>query len=131
MTENRTIPAPHIEEETRPFWDGIRDGKLLVKYCRTCEAPHYYPRSLCPHCGSEDTYFKESDGRAHIYSFSVFHAAPIPYAIAYVTLAGTDISIMTNIVNCDFDSLEIGQEVKVCFVETEGEGPPVPMFEPA
>lgn len=130
MSNNRTIPAPHVEEETRPYWDGLRDGKLLVKYCRACGAAHHYPRSFCPHCGSDDTYFKESDGRGKIYSYSVFRAVPEPYAIAYVTLAGTDISMMTNIVNCDLDRLAIGQEVKLCIVDTEGDGPPVPMFEP-
>jgi len=130
MTKLRTIPAPHIDPDTQEYWKGISEGKLLVKYCRSCKSPHYYPRAICPHCGSDDTYFEESSGRGHIYSFSVFRAAPAPYAIAYVTLAGTDISMMTNIVNCDFDALDIGQEVKVCFSETEGDGPPVPTFEP-
>lgn len=70
-------------------------------------------------------------GKSGIHSFSVMRAAPVPYAIAYVTLAGTDISMMTNIINCDFEALHIGQAAKACFVETEGDGPRVPMFEPA
>jgi uncharacterized OB-fold protein len=49
-----------------------------------------------------------------------------PYAIAYVTLAEGP-TMMTNIVDCDFDKLSIGQAVNVVFKETEG-GPPVPMF---
>jgi len=36
---------------------------------------------------------------------------------------------MTNIVDCDFDTLRIGQPVSVRFKETES-GPPVPMFTP-
>ncbi|MAL77636.1 MAG: DNA-binding protein [Sneathiella sp.] len=131
MSATRTIPAPHIEEETRPFWDGLKEGALRVKFCNSCNSFHHYPRSICPHCGSDDTVYKDSNGRGHIYSFSVFRAAPIPYAIAYVTLEGTDISLMTNIVNCDFDTLAVGQAVKVCFVETEDGGAPVAMFEPA
>ena len=39
--------------------------------------------------------------------------------------------VMTNIVDCDFDQLEIGQKVTVTFQETEGEGPSVPVFTPA
>ena len=131
MSEQRTIPAPHVEEETRAYWEGINEGKLLLKVCRNCNSAHYYPRSICPHCGSDDTHFTETSGRGNIYSFSILRPAPIPYAIAYVTLEGTDVSMMTNIVNCDFDTLEVGQPVKVCFVETEGDGPSVPMFEPA
>jgi uncharacterized OB-fold protein len=39
-------------------------------------------------------------------------------------------TMMTNIVDCDFDKLGIGQAVSVIFKDTEG-GPPVPMFKPA
>ncbi|MCF8466034.1 MAG: OB-fold domain-containing protein [Sneathiella sp.] len=131
MSELRKIPAPHVEEETRAYWDGVDAGKLLLKFCRSCNSAHHYPRSICPHCGSDDTYFTETSGRASIYSFSILRVAPIPYAIAYVTLEGTDVTMMTNIINCDFDALEVGQPVKACFVETEGDGPVVPMFEPA
>ena len=38
--------------------------------------------------------------------------------------------MMTNIVDCDLDTIKIGQKVKVVFKKTEG-GPPVPMFAPA
>jgi uncharacterized OB-fold protein len=52
-----------------------------------------------------------------------------PYAIAYVTLAEGP-TMMTNIVDCDFDALRVGQPVAVVFKDTEN-GPPVPMFKPA
>ena len=51
-----------------------------------------------------------------------------PYVIAYVTLAEGP-TMMTNIVDCDFDLLRIGQPVAVVFAATE-DGPPVPMFKP-
>ena len=37
----------------------------------------------------------------------------------------------TNIVDCDLDTLKIGQKVKVVFKATEEGGAPVPMFTPA
>jgi len=45
-----------------------------------------------------------------------------------VTLA-EGVSMMTNIVDCDLDALEIGQAVKVVFKPSDG-GPPVAMFTP-
>ena len=45
-----------------------------------------------------------------------------------VTLA-EGVSMMTNMVDCDLDALEIGQAVRVVFKPSEG-GPPVPMFTP-
>ena len=53
----------------------------------------------------------------------------VPYAIAYVTL-DEGVTMMTNIVDCDLDTIRIGQAVRVVFRPTEG-GPPVPMFAPA
>ena len=126
----RTIPAPEPNPETKPFWDAAAKGKLLIKRCRACGATHYYPRTLCPHCFSAETAWQEAKGEGTIYSYSVVRrGAPVPYAIAYVTLA-EGVTMMTNIVDCDLDAVRIGQRVRVVFKPSEG-GPPVPMFTPA
>jgi len=128
--KERTIPGPPTNPETQAFWDAARQGKLLVKRCAACGESHHYPRALCPFCGSDRTEWKEASGRGTIYSYSVFRRAPIPYAIAYVTLAEGP-TMMTNIVDCDLDAIRIGQAVRVNFKPTEDGGPPVPMFSPA
>ncbi len=127
--ERRTIKAPLVDPETEEFWAAVDEGKLLVRTCRACIKAHHYPRTICPHCGSDDTYFQEGSGKGVIYSYSVMRRAPEPYAIAYVTLDEGP-SMLTNIVDCDFDSLSIGQAVQVQFQETEGDGPAVPVFTP-
>jgi uncharacterized OB-fold protein len=53
---------------------------------------------------------------------------PEPYALAYVTLAEGP-KMLTNIVDCDFDKLAIGQKVHVVFKPAK-EGPPIPAFAP-
>ena len=68
-------------------------------------------------------------GKATIYTYSVMRRAPVPYCIAYVTLAEGP-TMMTNIVDCDLDAVRIGQAVKLVFKPSDG-GPPVPMFTPA
>jgi uncharacterized OB-fold protein len=125
----RTIPGPSVNPETKPFWDAAAAGKLLVKRCTACGERHHYPRAICPHCGSDKTEWTEASGRGTVYSYSVFRRAPIPYAIAYVTLAEGP-TMMTNIVDCDLNTIRIGQAVRVVFKATE-DGPPVPMFTPA
>ena len=115
--------------ETKPFWDGCAAGKLLVPRCTACGKTHWYPRGLCPYCFSDRLEWITASGTGKIYSFSVMERTEVPYAMAYVTLAeGT--TMMTNIVNCDFSKLEIGQDVTLKFVPSEG-GPPIPMFTPA
>jgi uncharacterized protein len=125
----RSIPAPPTNPETQAFWDAAAHGELLVKRCTACGEAHWYPRAICPFCGSDRTEWKEASGRGTIYSYSVFRRAPIPYAIAYVTLAEGP-TMMTNIVDGDLDAIRIGQAVRVTFKPTENGGPPVPMFSP-
>jgi uncharacterized protein len=124
----RKLPAPQPTVETQPYWDAAGGGKLLVKTCRACGQAHHYPRALCPFCFSDQTEWKEASGRGVIYSYSVMRRAPAPYTIAYVTLEEGP-TMMTNIVDCDFDRLAIGQTVRVTFAPTEG-GPPLPVFTP-
>jgi uncharacterized OB-fold protein len=123
-----TIPAPNSTPETAPFWEAAAKGKLLVKRCTACGRAHHYPRPHCPFCGSERTEWKDSAGLGVIYSYSVMRRATPPYVIAYVTLDEGP-TVMTNLVDCDFDTLRIGQPVRVVWAPTDG-GPPVPMFTP-
>ena len=125
----RKIPAPQITPETQPFWDAAAAGRLLVKRCTACGERHHYPRSICPFCGSDRTEWTEASGRGAVYTYSVMRRAPVPYAIAYVTLE-EGVTMMTNIVDCDLDAIRIGQQVRVVWKPSDG-GPPVPMFTPA
>ena len=124
----RKITPPAVNPETKPFWDAAREGRFLVPFCAACGRAHWYPRAICPFCASDKVEWREASGKGTIYTFSVMRRVKEPYAIAHVTLAEGP-TILTNIVNCDFDKLHIGQPVAVVFQETEG-GPPVPMFKP-
>jgi uncharacterized OB-fold protein len=122
------LPAPPVNLESRPFFDAARDGRLLIKRCLACGERHYYPRALCPFCGSDRTEWIEARGHGLIYSYSVMRRVPEPYAIAYVTLE-EGVTMLTNLVDCDFDRLRIGDPVRVAFKSAEG-GEIVPVFTP-
>jgi uncharacterized OB-fold protein len=124
----RKITPPAVNPETKPFWDAAREGRFLVPFCAACGKAHWYPRAICPFCAGDKLEWREASGKGTIYTFSVMRRVKEPYAIAHVTLAEGP-TMLTNIVNCDFDKLHIGQPVAVVFQETEG-GPPVPMFKP-
>ena len=124
----RPIPAPELNPEIEAYFEAAAEGKLLVKTCRTCDQPFHYPRAICPYCHSSDTEWREASGRGTIYSFSILRRAPIPYAVASVALAEGP-QMITNIVDCDLDSIHCDMPVRVVFKPSEG-GPPVPMFTP-
>ena len=127
--QQRKISAPAVNLETQHFWDAAAEGKLLIKKCTACGDPHFYPRTHCPFCFSDKTEWVEASGKGIVYTYSVMRRAPVPYAIAYVTLAEGP-TMMTNIVDCDLNAIKIGQAVRLVFRPSEG-GPPVPMFTPA
>ena len=128
MTEH-LYPAPAINVEIKPYFDAAAAGRLLLKKCNDCGKAHFYPRALCPFCFADRTEWFESCGKGIIYSYSVMRRVEPVFAIAYVTLAEGP-TMMTNIVDCDLDSIKIGQAVRLVFKPSEG-GAPVPMFTPA
>ncbi|NOG73868.1 Zn-ribbon domain-containing OB-fold protein [Roseicella sp. DB1501] len=130
MAKERSIPAPLTNPETEPFWAAAREGRFLLRACTACGRAHWYPRAVCPFCMSEKTEWREASGRGEIYSVSVMKRAPEVYAVAYVTLEEGP-TMMTNIVDCDFDALAIGQAVALTWRPTQGDGPPYPQFKPA
>lgn len=128
-TKERTIPSPITSPETEPFWQAAREGRFLVKGCDDCGRAHWYPRAVCPHCFSSNTQWKPASGRGVVYSFSPMRRADPPYTLAYVTLDEGP-TMLTNIVDCDPDTLSIGKPVTLVLTPSE-EGQPVPTFTPA
>lgn len=126
----RKIPAPAVNAENKAYFDAAAQGRLLIKHCAACGEFHHYPRAICPHCFSDRTEWRDAKGTGTVYTYSVLRrGVPEPYCIAYVTLA-EGVSMLTNLVDCDFDAVKIGMSVKVVFKPSDG-GPPVPMFTPA
>ena len=128
MAEARKIPSPIVSVEAQAFWEAARLGRFVVPTCAACGKAHWYPRAICPFCGSAKIEWRGASGKGEIYTFSIMRRAKEPYVVAYVTLAEGP-TMMSNIVDCDFDALQIGQPVCVVFQETQ-DGPPVPMFKP-
>ena len=129
MTEPRKFRAPDVNPESKSFWDAAGDGKLMLKHCTACGEKHYYPRSICPLCGSDKTEWFQSSGKGVIYTLSSMRrGANSPYTLAWVTLDDGP-AIVTNIDTDDHDVLAIDQRVIGKFVASDG-GAPYPLFTP-
>ena len=123
------LPAPPVDPETKPFWEAAEKGVLTIGRCTACGELHYPPRALCPLCFA-DAELAPSKGEGALYTFSIMRKSQAgPYAIGYVTL-DEGVAVLTNFVDCDFDTLAIGLRVRVKFQPTEN-GPPIPVFAPA
>lgn len=126
--EARLHPAPIVDASSEPFYLAAREGVLHVKRCLECRRLHWYPRALCPYCLGETEWLPVS-GRGSVYSVSVTRrAGPRPYAMAFVRLE-EGVTMLTNVVAQDLDTVHIGQAVEVSFEAAEG-GWKIPMFRP-
>jgi uncharacterized OB-fold protein len=134
-TAQKTLPTPTplVNVETKQFWDATAEGKLLLPRCNACSTVIWYPRAFCPECSSFDISWIQASGRGTIYSYTVNRRGQgdyrdLAYVVAYVELAEGP-RMLTNIVDCDFETVRVGQEVELVFHPT-GSGQALPRFRP-
>lgn len=126
---------PTADAGTQPFWDGVAEGRLLIKRCRDCSRAHFYPRSFCPHCWSQEVEWEQAEGLATLYTWSVVHHNDlppfnqwVPYIAAIVELAEGP-RMMTNVIDCPVTGLRAGLDLELACQAADGT-PPLPFFRP-
>ena len=127
------LPTP--DDDTRAFWNAAREERLLIKRCGACGRAHYYPRTFCPHCWSPDVDWEEASGGGTVYTYSIVHQNDlppfnerVPYVAAIVDLDEGP-RVMTNVVDCEPESVEVGMAVEVTF-QTIDTQTTIPVFRP-
>ena len=134
VAAGKAVPVP--TPETQPFWDGCAAGELRIQRCLDCGQPYFYPRPVCPDCGSPRVEWFTASGRATLYSYVISHRpAPgfeeeAPYAIAVVQLAEGP-RMMANLTGVPQtpEALELDMPLRVTF-ERRGDMS-LPVFAPA
>jgi uncharacterized OB-fold protein len=128
------LPAPVVNADSAPYWQGARDNKLLLQRCSDCGTLRFFPRYLCTECGSDNTGWVEATGRGTVHSFTVVHRAAFPefqertpYVVALIDLEEGP-RMMSNIVGADSLEVEIGDAVTVEFEDRGDDGAKVPQF---
>jgi uncharacterized OB-fold protein len=67
-------PSP----EAARFWDAAAQHRLEIPNCNACDAAFFYPRPLCPRCGSRDIGWKKARGTGMLHSFCVQYRSSVP-----------------------------------------------------
>ncbi len=135
MMQDWPLPVP--DSNTRPFWEGCRQQRLLIQTCRACGAKRFPASPLCPACHSPDADWIEASGKGVVYSWIVVElpvpkavfAADVPYVVALVDLE-EGVRMPTNIVECDPYKVAAGMPVLVRFDRITDEIT-LPRFRPA
>ena len=117
--------APTTTPDTRFFWDGLKDGKLLIQRCGGCGTLRHPPRPMCPRCNSLEWSAIESRGRGTVYSFVMPRHPPWPwfegqtYIVALIELEeGT--RVLSNLRDVDPAAVTIGMPVEAFFERFDG-----------
>ncbi|HTT76255.1 MAG TPA: Zn-ribbon domain-containing OB-fold protein [Candidatus Binataceae bacterium] len=131
---SKPIPVP--TRETKPYWEGCKAHELRIQRCEACGHNQFYPRIYCTQCMSDRVEWIKASGRGHVLSYTIVHrpvspafAGEVPYVVALVTLDEGP-AMMTNLVGCVPERLEIGMPVMVTF-EDWTEEIAIPKFRPA
>jgi uncharacterized OB-fold protein len=114
-------PLPQPTAWSRPFWEGTKQHKLLLKKCTACGHIDHPPYLYCTACSSEDAEWVEASGKAKLYAYAVnTYSVPFPFIedLPYV-LAMVDLPegprMISNIVGRSPQELRNGMELEVVF----------------
>ena len=136
MSTEYIKPIPAVQPWTVEFWKATKNHKLLIQKCNTCDSLIFYPRKVCPDCWSSDLGWQEASGRATVNTFTIMRdmvepkfIPDLPYVLAMVDLE-EGIRMMTRIVECDPEIVEIGMNVEVVFEDITDQHA-LPMFRPS
>ena len=118
-------PLPLITIDNEFFWTSGADGKLRLQECGDCTALIHPPAPVCRYCRSHNLNVRAVSGRATLAGFTVNHRFSVPgltapYVVAQVAIAEDPrVRLTTNIIDCDPEQLELGQQVEVVFEQNE------------
>ena len=126
-------PAPEPTPESRPYWDGLAAGRLLLQRCADCGRVRHYPRPLCDACHSFAVDWVEAAGTATVHSWTVAHhpyhpafRGELPYTLVTADLP-EGVRLVAQLRDAGAAALRLGQPLRIG-VEDNGAGLMLPVL---
>lgn len=124
MLKTNEIPVPDLTDPLfAPFWEGTREGRLVIQKCRKCETFRWPPRFTCRECQSMEVEWAAVEARGALYSFTIVGRATakgfsdVPYTVGVVQLDSVPkIRIVGNVVGTETSEVSIGMQLEGRFV---------------
>ena len=116
-----------VEAPVAAYRRHLENGKLAYQRCADCSAAVFYPRVLCPVCGSGALEWRESAGRGTVYATTAVHSRNRdPRNVALVDL-DEGFRMMSWVESVPAEEVEIGARVSF-EVRHRDEDEPVAVF---
>lgn len=102
----------------------LDQGRFLIQLCEDCGLHVYFPRELCPHCGSGAVTFVAPSGLGVVYAVTTVRRKPADGGDLNVSLIDLDegVRLMSRVDNLDPAAVTIGQRVRARVAVSEGRG---------
>lgn len=129
----RTAPNPDQYVPSTPFWDGVRDGHLVLQVCLSTGRFQHFPRPVDLQTGRRDLGWREVSGRGVVYAVTVIRT-PVPGfpAQTQLVVANVELSegvrILGRILNRAPGEVAIGDRVALAWDRLD-DGTRYPAFE--
>ena len=106
----------------------LETGRLGFQRCEDCGRAVFYPRVICPHCGSGALEWEVSAGRGTVYATTAIHRRDAePYSVVLVDL-DEGFRMMSRVE--DIPAEEVGIGLHVCFETHTEDDETVAVFVP-
>lgn len=120
-------PLPEPQKWSRAFWDGAKQGKLLLKRCKDCGHIDHPPYMYCTECMSFNHEWIEASGKGKIHTFTTTYlgAPPAfaheqPYTVAMIDLE-EGVRMLSNIIGAKPEDIKIDLDVEAVFEDVTDE----------
>ena len=118
---NKPLPRPANPDLTKPFWEAAKRHELVMPRCKKCDHFFFYPREECPRCLSRDHEWSRVTGKGRLHSYTIIRQPANavfredgPHVYALVQLDEGP-RMVTNIVECEFDDLQVDMPVEAVY----------------
>ena len=129
MATNVSRPLPLPDIDSRPFWQGAKDGKLLIQRCPSCRSFRWPPRDFCNVCYTPGGDWTQVSGQGILLSWTVQHhllhpgfADEVPYVVLAVALdEDRRCQLLGNLRRATAEELQAGMAMEAVFEEASPE----------
>ena len=102
-----------IQPPLKAYEDALGRGEIIYQACGDCGHVAFYPRLICPECGSTNVEFRPSSGKGEVYTRTVVHSRNRdPYNVVLIDM-DEGFRIMSTVEDAPNDDVQIGMRVEL------------------
>nr|WP_245551496.1 OB-fold domain-containing protein [Gordonia rhizosphera] len=127
------VPTP----TSQPFWDALREHRIMIQYSPSLGEYVFYPRNRAPRTLADDLEWRTISGEATLYSFTIAHVPVAPQfadAVPQILAIGQWTEgprFSTELVDADVDRMSVGMALQPVFCDHPEHGITMLRYRPA